>query len=611
LLSGGESSEKVYGYLDDFVKTNIWEKWDDTTREFMLRTSALRELTPALCEALTAVTNSDKFLISLVKKGVFISKLHNGAYRYHHLFQQFLQQMTLKRGDDFMNSLLEIEGDWYLSQADFYSSIDCFILSKNHEGIAKCFDLLADSGSNSFSLGSLLPLISNPEFEIAAKKYPRMLFLLTLGAFAEGRANDMLNFMDEYYARQPEILANNPSSAYKSLFLCIYDFRVSPSQMMDKIGSLSTASENLSIAQWSVSMHMPLLHRGLKDYSEFATGDINENCHLMQSKVGWLLGKESAMLHQTLAAELFYEQGYLDKAHKHAINAMAELKSHFLAESNFCAMAICVYVLDAIGEMKESVGIIKAISQMIEDTKSYHLCHNFNAFTARREIALGNVKAAEKWLKVQKIGEQTLYGIYADVTTCRAYIATGKYDLAIILLGEILKIATDFNRPLDILEVQILLAIAYSKKKRGFQKNALKCLEVAVITAYPYNYVQMFVNDGTELASMFYKLQKRVEQYDDKDKKHINFIKMLYMKTRACLNSELSNDFKIKSVKFTNKQKEVMGLLAQGKRYSDIADAMGIKRASVCAHLQLIYNKLGVATATDAVVKINALDLID
>ena len=606
LLSGGESSDMVFGYLNDFVKAHIWERWDDTTRDFMIRTGGLRELSPSLCEALTNVPQCDNFIRELVKRGAFITQLKKGVYRYHHLFQQFLQYMAHERGEEFTNALLSIEGDWYLSQLNFYSAVDCFIRCKDHGGIAKCFDFLADSGNDNFTLGSLLPILKHPEFKIAAQKYPRLLFLLTWGAYADGRGDDMVSYMDEYSARYDEIVASYPSSKYKSLFMCIYDFRVSPSEMVNKIGALSVDPSELSISQWSVSMHMPMLHRGLKDYSEFATGNIIENCQTMQLKASWLLGKESAMLIQTLAAELLYEQGRLDEAYKCAIEAMSEKKSHFLTESNLCAMAIYACILDAAGETGADE-VTRSISQMIEDTKSYHLSNNFNAFTTRREMASGNMKAAQEWLAIQSFDEPTLYGIYADFTTSRAYIAVEKYDLAIILLKKILGIASIFNRPLDIVEAQILLTIAHWKKKRGFQKNALEYLEDAVLIAYPYSYEQMFVNDGAELANILFRLQKRVEQRRDEDKKHINFIKMLYMKTRVGINTE--NAIEEKPAKYTDKQKTIMRLLAQGKRHIDIAGIMGVKRATVCAHLRLIYNKLGVATATDAIAKINLMEL--
>jgi len=615
LLSDGQPSQSIHEYLDGFIRFNIWEKWDEITRDFMLRTSGLRELNPSLCAALTGNSDSDKFIKELVQRGAFITQLPKDVYCYHHLFQQFLKRMASDCGEEFLNSLLETEGQWHLSQGDFYGAIDCFIRCKSHLGIANCFDFLADSGNSNFALERLIPIFNHQEVINAAKHYPRLLFLLTLCAFADGRANDMVLFMDEYFTRHSEILENYPDSAYKSLFLRIYDFRVPLNQMMDEIGALSNTPDT-AVSQWSASLHMPFLHRAIKDHSEMAIGNVVENYTTMQSKIGWLLGEEAPVLFLTMIADMLYEKGDLKQAYEYAIRATAESKSHFLSEANFCAMSILVYVLDALdgkdekGPMAAS-GVLESILQLIEDTKSYELLHSFNALSVRRKIVAGNIKAAEEWLGSQNSENPTLYKMYANFTTCRAFIATGKIDFAIILLKKILGIATAFNRPLDIIEVQILLSIAYRKKKGRFQDCALDYLDDAVCAAYPYGYVQMFVNDGAELAGMLYKLINRVRQRKGDDSELLSFVRLLYLKTREYQNIEIEKGTVKIPVAFTDKQKAVAQLLCQGKTYEEIAKSLGIKVSSVRTHLKFIYNKLDVTNGMDAVVKIKVMGLLD
>ena len=617
LLSDAWSSDNIHEYFDAFVRSNIWEKWNEPTREFMLRTSELRELSPSLCAALTGNQNSSQFIEGLIQSGAFITQFKKGVYHYHHLFQQFLKRTASERGEEFLHMLLETEGKWHLAQGDFYGAIDCFIRCENYTGIAKCFDFLADSGSSHFALERILPIFNHLEIKNAAKHYPRLLFLLALCAFAEGRANDMVFSLDEFYARHNEVLKIYPESAYKSLFLSIYDFRMTLSQMMDKIGVFSDTA-NISIAQWSVSLHMPFLHRGIRDHSEMAVGNVIENYKTLQSKIGWLFGEESSMLFLTMTAAIFYEKGDLAQAYEYAIMAMAETKSHFLSESNFCAMSIFIYVLDALAEKDEAGSIaasevIKSISQLIENTKAYELLHSFNALSIRRQILAGDIKAAETWLHLRglEIESSTLYKMYADFTTCRAFIATEKFDLAIIILKKILGVANAFNRPLDIIEAQILLAIAYWKKKGKFQNYALDYLETAASIAYPYGYVQMFVNDGIALAGMLHKLINRIKQQIEKEAGWLSFVKLLYLKTRECQNILETKTIVEHSVKFTVKQNKVAKLLCQGKTYHEIAESLGIKVSSVRTHLTFIYNKLDVTNSADAVAKINAMGLPD
>jgi len=612
-LSNGQMPDDICGHLYDFIKSKIWDKLDEPTRNFMLCTSALSELNPALCEALTGRPDSERILEELMHNGALITQSQRDAYRYHNLFKHFLGRMAKEQGEEFSRSILDIEGNWHLSQGDFYSAIDCFIRCKSHLGISKCFDFLAGPGSSSFALGRLLPILERQEVQDAAKKYPRLLFLLTLRAFAQGNASEMILYIDEFYARHNEILAAYPTSEYTHLFMRIYDFRVSPSQMVGDIGALSVMP-NIPISQWSVSLHMPLLHRGIKDYSEISIGSIIENCMQMQSKIGWLLGEEAPMLFKTLIAGLYYEQGELEKSYKYAAQAMSLIKNHFLAESIFCAMSLMICVLDAnynkdTGSPNEADVIIKSIARMIEDTKSYQLSHNYEALVARREFLAGNIKAAKSWLDTNPPQDPTLWGMYSALTSCRAYICIEKYDAAIIMLMKILNIAKIFNRPLDITEAQILLAIAYWKKKGRFQTHALDCLFDAVCTAYPFRHVQIFISDGAEITGMLYKLMKRAEQQKI-DSGLFSFIKLLRLKTRDNQNIELPKRSVEPALVFTDKQRAVMHFLCQGKTYNEIADNLGIKRSSLRSHLKLIYSKLDVTNGMDAVAKINKMGLL-
>jgi len=619
MLSGGsQSSDRVYDYLDEFLRANIWERWDDATREFMLCTAYLRVLTPSLCDELTGRSDSGRLLEDLTKKGAFITQQEGGTYIYHNLFRQFLRRMVQECGEDFLTSLLKKEGHWHLSRKDFHNAVNCFIQCKDHDGIAKCFNTLDYSKRQDLLASRLLLVVKNPEVEKVMRKFPYLLLLIIWRAFAEGRKDDMVAFIDEYYAKYPEIIAKYPTRAHEMFYVRVLDFRAPANKMMGGGKLLTKVLSKLmsktmtpsTIRRWVVPMETPTFHRGIRDFSDVAIGDCMANCDNIIKKVGWVFGDEQDMVAGIAKAEIMYEQGNLEEANVHALAAVAEVKSHFPPELTFCAMAILVCVLDALGrkDSEEAAAAFNSISEMIDDNMAYHLVHNFSAFAARREMAVGNIKAAENWLDEKAFEVPVVYKMYSDITTCRALILTEKYDSAIISLNRILKIAYDFNRPLDIIEAQILLAIAYWKKKYTFRNEALEHLEEAVWKAHKYGIVQMFVNDGTNLAGMLYKLMNRAKQQNKDADKPLSFIKLLHLKTRQKV--ETKGEAMKSDVKYTKKQIAVMELLCQGKTYKEMAELLGIKQSTLRSHLELIYSKLEVTNMMDAVAKINALGLL-
>jgi len=609
LLSDGDPACEVYDYLDNFVQSNIWETWDENIRDFMLRTAVLRALIPSLCNEMAGVTNSDGILKMLMQTGAFITRQPTKTYQYHHLFRQFLLGMAQKRGEVFMQSLLKTEGYWHLSNSDFYNAIDCFIRCKDHMGIAKCFDSLEATGYKDFVIDRLVPILKHEVVLDAAKKHPCILYLTSFCALVEGRINDMASMLDEYYNRHPEMILNNPARVYDIYYARMMDFRIPLSKIIDEIEVPDDIS-NVVIAKWNISMYMPFIHRGIRDYSEMAVGDIVENVISWKSaKIGWLYGERICLLNQVIITGLFYEQGNLKKAHEYAISANTLIKSHRITDTKLCAVLALVSVLDALNEFVEADAILKSASQMIEENSASHLYDNLNAFILRRHIKSGNIKTEEDWtegwVKAKTLSDVSLREMYVALTICRVLIAANKYTVALILLKKVLKTAVSHNRLLDIIESHILLAITYWKKR--FQSEAMDHLDSACLTAYPYNYVQMFVSESTVLSGMLLRLQNRVAQRNVEAKKHLGFIKILCLKTSKAKDTKLQSEPFEKPLKFTDKQKTIMHLLSQGKSYKEISETVGIKQSSLRNHITLIYKKLDVTNMADAITKIDTI----
>ena len=618
LIAGGDKSNElsdlVNEHIEDFIRTQIWENWDEKDRDFLLRTAMARELNPSLCNLLTGVKNSEAILERLMKNGAFISRSGSakaeGIYRYHHLFLDFLKKMVFSKGQDFVNSLTETEGQWYLSRNDFYNAADCFIMCKNHEGIAQCFNFL-DIRSD-FDIGRTMPIFKHPEVINAAQKYPHLLYSLAWCAYAEGRIEDMCSYMDRFYASIPDIVARDPSHANSIYSMRFYqyfmDCRISFMELICEMDSLS-AIGGLPVYKGSVSSHMPSVHRGVMDFSDLTIGDFEENHKKFTDKIKWMFGEEFDMLSNTLAANLLYELGSLEKSYKHALTANAQINSNFTPESKFCAMATFVTVLDSLEHVNDANRIIKQIAVVIEKDRAYYLNNNFNALLVRRKILHGDTKAAACWLSEHESASQepvSLYKIYFLTTICRAYIVNEEYNPAIILLNKILHLVRAYNRTLDIIETLILLSIAYWKKKRNFQDEALGFLEEAVSIAFKYKYNQIFINDAVQLAGAMRRLQKQIEQRKDKKSDMLSFIKMLNLKMPV-KNIFIAGDTKIT---YTEKQKAVMSLLCRGKSYKEMTNLLGITLPTLRSHISLIYKKLDVMDQKEAVLKIQTLNLL-
>jgi len=276
---------------------------------------------------------------------------------------------------------------------------------------------------------------------------------------------------------------------------------------------------------------------------------------------------------------------------------------------------ILASALFSAGQETDADRIIGNIKDMIERTKAYYLNSNLKAYLFRNRLADGDKNAAEEWLKEQDgslYENLTFYKIYRHFTTARAYIVTGNYVNATLLLQKLLKLNERYKRPLDIMEAQILLAIAYWKKGRSGINIALDYLEKAVIMAFEYGYTQLFANEGAELVNMLHRMQKRSVQQKYAGDLPGGFVKTLYITAVAGSKrfKGLTGGRAPDNLTFTDKQKTVMSLMCEGCSRNEIAERMGLKPNGVVSHTTLIYRKLDVSNSVEAILKIKELGIL-
>ena len=81
--------------LFDFLAEEVLDQQPDETRNFLLSTSILQQITPEVAERLAGVHDGRRELIGLEHRGLFTSRLDDVRYRYHNLFREFLERRLL------------------------------------------------------------------------------------------------------------------------------------------------------------------------------------------------------------------------------------------------------------------------------------------------------------------------------------------------------------------------------------------------------------------------------------------------------------------------------------------------------------------------------------
>jgi ATP/maltotriose-dependent transcriptional regulator MalT/DNA-binding SARP family transcriptional activator len=78
--------------LFEFLAEEVLDQQSEETRNFLLTTSILQQITPEVAERLAGVHDGQRELTGLEHRGLFTSRLDEHRYRYHNLFRDFLER---------------------------------------------------------------------------------------------------------------------------------------------------------------------------------------------------------------------------------------------------------------------------------------------------------------------------------------------------------------------------------------------------------------------------------------------------------------------------------------------------------------------------------------
>ena len=625
MLLSNESSYNINladRYFDNFIKTHVWERWDDRIRNFMTLISVAEELTPEYCRWLTekdkTLKNADsaKLLLGLARENAFLRKSGANTYRFHDLFRDFLLKMLAERGENEKNKQYIRAGDWFYNKADYFRAIEYYLKGGNDDGIAGSLHKMYDSHkSPSASVQETLQTIRISVNDEIVKKHPFLLEVQVWSAYVEGRVDEFETYLDRYYKQFPKIVLHNPRSAVNMIqFRCV-DYRINLIQTMKTLHRMPFKG-NFKAATPSITQNMPLFHRSCRDFSELSV-DMEKNITLFGDSIGVVIGEEFNAVRECLYAGFYYERGKLNEAEEHALAACASIPDDCSSEIIFCSMMILASVLIAKGRKAEAETIIKNIKDIIEIKKALYLNANFQAFLVRIKLSGGDKKAAANWLQnnsTKLLDSPMFFKLYQHFTTARAYIVMENYTDALLFLQKILTLCRRYKRTIDIIEANVLIAIVYWQRGRTGhgQETALDYLTQAAAVAGEYGFTQVFTNEGADIVNMLHRMQKRVVQKGHTWDVPAGFVKTLYFAAAAesKRSKGLTGGRVSDKVSFTDKQVLVMRLMCEGRSRSEIAEIMGLKPNGVKSHTTLIYKKLDVSGNLEAVMRIKELGIL-
>jgi LuxR family maltose regulon positive regulatory protein len=659
-------------YVLDYLTEEVLARQPEHVASFLLETSVLERLSGPLCDAVTGRADSQQLLEQIERANLFLVPLDEERrwWRYHQLFADLLQARLRQHQPDRVTGLHRAAASWL----ERHGLADEAVRHALSAGDASWAASLVDRNVQALlerGEGATLQrwLAALPAEQVSSRA--RLCLAQAVIALLAGRLDDaegLLTQAERAYdaVEQPEPSADGPRRGLANVPGMLAMLRAELAHRRGHADrTIQLARQGLAtidaddrylryLLRWNLAVGM-LLHGRVRDAEAaltelaadpWATGPRRyyavrthytlAQVHRAQGRLdaalrsgqgalelapdaagpsAWIVG----VAHLGLA-EALRERGELDAALRHATEAVARCRQfgfgHWLARS----MSVLAWVREARGDRAGALAAIGEAEQVVASQEVVaDLIYPVAVQRARLLLAHGQVAEAARWARERGLTAEDAPSYAREreyLVLARVLLAEHSPQPALGLLARLHALAMTQGRVGSVIEVRALRALALHAA--GDEPGALGALAEALALAAPEGYVRVFVDEGAPMAALLGRLARRHNQAPGLG----GGIPAGYL-GRLLGAFKQGSDLRPPAGRaatvpvpgmvepLTDRELEVLGLLAAGTSNREIADELVVTVETVKKHVSHILDKLGAVNRTQAVARARQLRLLE
>jgi LuxR family maltose regulon positive regulatory protein len=655
-------------YVLDYLTEEVLARQPEQVVRFLLETSVLDRLSGPLCDAVTGRADSQVMLEAIERANLFLVPLDEvrGWWRYHHLFADLLRARLAHEAPQRVPELHRAAAAWHEGHGFADEAVRHALAAGEVVWAARLVEQHVEAllrRSEGATLGRWLSAL--PPDAVGSRA--RLCLAQAVSAVVGGQLEAVEPLLidaerafstsgDEPHepsvGRALSVLANVPASIAflradvarlrgDATSAVSFD-REALTHLGEKDWLLSSQVDwNLAVADWLGGRP----RQAEEALAEVVAARRAAGEGYLAMRVGYDLGqvqRARGRLHAALAsfrqgletateadrqlphvgmahlglAEVLYECDDLTAAHEHATQGVALCRHLAFTQPLAASLGMVARIRQAQGDPS---GALEAIGQAERVKLSPHVVTLFNTvpvWRARLLLAAGEIAEAARWadergLRADDRPSYPQEGEY--LVLARLLLAQVQPDRALTLLEWLSAQAAEQERTGSVVELRAVQALALAVA--GDQAAGLRALAEAVALASPEGYVRVFVDEGASMARLLGKLASAqrtgevplpgaVPQYLDR------LARAFQPGGAGAAHARTTPQTPGLVEPLSDRELEVLGLLAAGRSNQQIADELVVVLDTVKKHVGHILDKLGAANRTQAVARARALGLL-
>lgn len=632
------SNKKMFNYiLEEVVNSQNSE-----VREFLIRTSFLKNLNGALCTAVTGNEKSQEILEMLELNSFFITCLDNVKenFRYHSLLSENLIKLLHKQYPDEVNELYFAASRWYQERGVYWEALEYSILSEKPEITLKLLEeYFGQEKSHIIGAKSLCEYFETIPCEMYVRN-PKLGINYALALTETGQVS-----MDKREFTERGIDLN--STIYQSYEGKINQLRVYIALKYENIGEVIRYSvqalEQLPGNDGSsaaICLILGYIYRSVGDIrkaelyfrkalliSENA-GSTKEKAsesfilsNFYLSSISFLKGESdhfiddlNRMLKENIThkncmyfclASALYDFGDLLQANEYVLKGLELCNTYEdIFYEKVKGLVLLARIMIHTNRTDEAIGVINDIDHFFKsDTENMFILLELPKIV-NLLVLTGLTDRAEKY--IQQFEANNCKEVEFNIIEAQAELlfAKGKYDEAIGILELIIS-----SMELDCYpkkRIDLLIFAAAAHMAAGRTGEALTHLEKVLAIKDAGKYIRAFLDRGSIVITLLNLFESYAKKRNEAN------LTGIAIKLINTMNSSMQGikHRKIES-QLSEREMEVLRLLGKGYSYHEIGSKLFISLSTVKKHTGNIYHKLEAGNRMQAVNTAKEKKLID
>jgi LuxR family maltose regulon positive regulatory protein len=306
-----------------------------------------------------------------------------------------------------------------------------------------------------------------------------------------------------------------------------------------------------------------------------------------------------------------YQRNELVAAQQHLREGLRLCRQFRNPDSLATGLATMAWIHRAQGDLPSAVDAIDE-AERISDPTVVDLLNPVPAHRARLLLSQGDVAAAARWTEQRGLAaddEPSYAHEIAYLLLARVLLARDEPGQALELLDRLQAAAVAQDRTGSVIEIQALRALALAAL--GDERDAVAALAETLTLAHPQGYVRVFADEGAPMGALLGRLIRTQQVTVPGD-----YVGRLVRALQNDIEGRASDERPTAAIvpglvtPLSDRELEVLHLLAAGKQNQDIANELHMALNTVKKHVTHIFDKLGATNRTEATARAREFGLL-